>query len=217
MDMNIAGRGTIFPGSYKNIKISGRATATGVVNCTGLEVSGKFESKTVNCSGLVKVSGSSYFENDMKAGGVDISGSLKCDKSVTITGESKIMGSLSCANLKAENMVVRGSVKCESDIEAENVSVIGMIYCDGKLKAKELEIKIEGGAKLNIGSIECPKISIAPEYLPKNLVNRHDAGVITVGEIIGEDIYLENVIADVVKGKNVTIGEGCEIGKVEMM
>ena len=42
MDMNIAGRGNLFPGSYKNIRISGRAKATGAVKCEGLEVSGKF-------------------------------------------------------------------------------------------------------------------------------------------------------------------------------
>ena len=46
--------------------------------------------------------------------------------------------------------------------------------------------------------------------------NRSEAGIITVnGTVEGDEIYLENVVAETVIGKKVTIGEGCKIGKVE--
>ena len=54
--------------------------------------------------------------------------------------------------------------------------------------------------------------------MPANITDRAEAGIITVnGTIEGEEIYLENVVADVVKGKKVSIGEGCKIGKIEEM
>ena len=216
MDMNIAGRGNVFPGSYKNIKISGRASALGAFTCDELNVSGKFEGKSGVCNQVIKVSGSAYFESELRTANADISGSLKCDTDVEITGNTNVLGSLSVASLKAKSVTVRGSIKTEKDITADVIDVNGLIYCEGNLSANELKISIEGGAKLNIGALKCGKIHIAPEYLPKNMTHRHEAGVITIGDIEGDEIYLENVIAKSVKGKKVTIGEGCEIEKVEI-
>ena len=216
MDMNIAGRGNVFPGSYKNIKISGRASAVGAFTCDELNVSGKFEGKSGVCNVVIKVSGSAYFESGLKAANADISGSLKCDKDVEITGNTSVLGSLSVASLKADNVSVRGSLKTEKDVTADKIDVNGLIYCEGNITANELKISIEGGAKLNIGALKCGKIHIAPEYLPKNMAHRHEAGIITIGDIEGDEIYLENVIANSVRGKKVTIGEGCEIKNIEM-
>ena len=216
MDMNIAGRGNLFPGSYKNIRISGRAKATGAVKCEGLEVSGKFEAIGLNCSGMMKISGSSYFEGDVKTEKADVSGSVKCEKAAEIA-EATIMGSLSCENISGGNISVRGSIKSEKDIVVKNIFVRGLINCGGVLQADDIEIRFETGAQLALGGMKGANIVISPEYVPANITDRSEAGIITVnGTIEGEEIYLENVVADVVKGKKVTIGEGCKIGKIEM-
>jgi cytoskeletal protein CcmA (bactofilin family) len=187
------------------------------VKCEGLEVSGKFEAIGLDCSGMMKISGSSYFEGDVKTEKADVSGSVKCEKAAEIA-EATIMGSLSCENISGGNISVRGSIKSEKDIVVKNIFVRGLINCGGVLQADDIEIRFETGAKLTLGGMKGGNIVISPEYVPANITDRAEAGIITVnGTIEGEEIYLENVVADVVKGKKVTIGEGCKIGKIEEM
>ena len=64
MDMKISGSGTVPPGEYENIKISGSGHLEGTVTCTGLHVSGSASADTVECSGEIHISGACDFDDN---------------------------------------------------------------------------------------------------------------------------------------------------------
>lgn len=224
MDMKISGSGKISAGEYDNIRISGSGRLEGLVRCASFHVSGSSRGDTIECRETLKISGSTSFDRNVKAGSIGVSGSFSCggdlcaDEKVSVSGSTKCGGSLKCTTLS-----VAGSMRVGGDAEAETVNVDGILNCAGLLNAEQISIRFERG--MDIGSIGGSKIVIYPRHknegkrrlaLLASLINRAGKGSVEVkGDIEGDEIALEGVVAKRVSGRTVAIGEGCEIELVQ--
>lgn len=218
-DLKINGSGTASGGTYKNVRINGSGHIMGDVTCEDFtingsgEVSDNVDSKffRVNGSGRIggkltagelKVNGSATFNSDVKGGDIDISGTSDFKK-----------------NINAHFIKVSGSVKAEGDLSAEVFNSNGLFEINGLLNADSVDINLYwhksrareiGGEKITVRVGKGGFGVLASIFS----LSGHNPCLET-DTIEGNDITLENTTAKVVRGTNITIGSGCDIGLVE--
>ena len=197
--VHISGAGNVGGGEYKNISISGSGEVTSDVRCQSLKSAGSVHiAGSVECSGEFKIAGSVRVDGDIKCGSCHLAGSAKV-KSIEANGE----------------LWFAGSVIADGNVSGEKVTIDGVANVNGLINGDEIRIAFDGdGVKANEiggGTIKiAPKKEKKAHWFGKKKIKRSE-----IGTIEGDEIRLELVKADVVRGANVTIGDGCEIGKVE--
>ncbi len=222
MNVSISGSGTVASGEYEAIRISGSGKLNGLVRCSAFSSSGSSRGAELDCSGAVKVSGSSSFSKSMKAQSLGVSGSLELGGDLRVGQELQCSGSLDCGgSIRCGSLRVTGEVEADEDVEAETVNVSGILDCEGLLNAETLLIT---GSGMTIGSIGGSSITIRrPTVMGKlakipllSTLFKSVTGKIEVkGSIEGDTVELENVHCPRVSGRVVTIGKDCQIDLVQ--
>jgi cytoskeletal protein CcmA (bactofilin family) len=234
-DLKISGSGTSGGGQFDTVKISGSGTIQGDIECQDLKISGSgkingdITSEEFKCSGSSKItgsinakeitiSGSTNIEGSVTAAEMSVSGSSKISENLTCkefssSGSTKINGKLHGGEIKSH-----GSLKVEKDCEVETFISRGSVTIKGLLSADKVDIKIShesfikeiGGEIIEVKNEHSAKLfmQVVNFFMQRDDHLRSDL-------IEGDEIYLENTKAKLVRGKNVTIGENCEIETVE--
>jgi cytoskeletal protein CcmA (bactofilin family) len=219
-DMKVSGMGNI-KGDVKagNAKVSGTASIKGdlivqnEITISGAgDVDGDVKTNLIKVSGVSKINGNLECE-EMTVSGTTTIGGDALAKKMKISGTSNIKGSI-----HGEEIEIRGAADIGGDCECENFRAHGGFKIGGLLNAGDIDIKIYykcsvneiGGEKISIrksdGFIEIGRIIKSIFNIPEYLITQ---------SIEGDDIYIENTVAKVVRGNNVTIGPECEIDLVE--
>ncbi len=218
-DIKISGSGTAGGGKYADVTISGSGRINGDVECVEFKTSGS--SKVVGNlkAETIKISGSARVEGDIEVGEMKVSGSSHVvgqvkGQSIKISGSTHIEG-----NLYGEEVSVSGSVNIGKDCEAESFKASGNFKIQGLLNAGEVNINLGGKSSVKeIGGehIEV-RVSVMDNFFFKKVIDKmfNSQGELTTELIEGDEIYLENTNAKIVRGKNITIGEGCNIALLE--
>lgn len=194
--VHISGAGNVGGGEYENISISGSGKVTSDVRCQSFGNSGSVHiCGNVECSGEFKIAGSGRVDGDIKCGSCHLAGAAKV-KSIEANGELEFAGSFIA----------------DGNVSGEKVTIAGATNANGLINGDEIRITFDGnGVKAN--EIGGGIIKIAPKgvrWFSKKKIKHSE-----IGTIEGDDISLELVKADVVRGANIKIGDGCEIEKVE--
>lgn len=218
-DLKIYGSGGSSGGVFNNVIIRGSGSVNGDVECDTLKISGSGDINGSVKATFINVSGSGDIEGNIDAedivlkGSGNVQGEIIC-KTLKIQGSADIGG-----NVSAEEISIFGSGDINGNCEAEIFNAKGGFDIGGLLNAGEIYIEIGGRCRVKeIGGerIEVRKSSSTGlESLLKSLFMKK--GELISDVIEGDDIYLEYTKADVIRGKNVHIGPGCEINKVEYM
>lgn len=211
---NINGLGTVRGGEYNNVILSGSSKIIGDTKANKIVVSGicssydKLEANYIQISGMVKCGG------ELKSSKIiEVSGSAKAKfinaNTLDISGTAKVFDSCFFEKGRISGKLNIGG-SCEGrDFKASAKLIIGKL-----LSADIIDINIEGKSCINEIGGEIITIrkgrnpfgsSIFP-ILKKEL---------TCELIEGDNIYIENTICKIVRGKNVVIADGCTIDKVE--
>jgi cytoskeletal protein CcmA (bactofilin family) len=216
-DLKIMGSGDSSGGVYNNIFIGGSGDINGDVECNSFKIMGSGDLHGNLKASFVKISGSGDIHGNVTAddiifsGSSDINGDIKC-KTIKITGSSDMEG-----NIYAEEMNIMGSSDIDGNCEAEIFSARGAFQIDGLLNAGEINIELKGSCEVKEIGGEKIEVRRSNNYglnsLFKGLFSSNLE--LTCEVIEGDDIYLEYTTADIVRGTNIVIGCGCEIGKVE--
>lgn len=217
-NISISGSGSAGGGEYDSIKISGSGKISGDTSCNEFKCSGS--GKVVNSLkvGSGKVSGSAKFEDALTAEQFTVSGSATVVGPFTV-GELKTSGSLKVeTEIKAESVQISGSLKVEGDCSAEQFYLSGGCQIGGLLNADQIDIKL--GGRCDIQSIGAEAITVKVGHLNGALLDLFSSlfsqePYLYANTIEGDDIYLENTVAKMVRGKNLVIGRGCDIEAVE--
>ncbi|HML05250.1 MAG TPA: polymer-forming cytoskeletal protein [Methanobacterium sp.] len=236
-DLKIYGSGSSSGGKYRNVSIMGEGIVTGDIDCIKFKINGEGTldgnlkaADTVSIMGEGRLSGDVDCANIKIYGEGELEGNLKAEDTVNIKGEAEIKGNLKAKNVKlygqieaggelfADEAKITGNINTGGDCNAEMFKVEGGFTIDGLLNADVLKINLYWPSKANeIGGSEITvKKSGKLSFLGlKNIIMPSGDNELTVDLIEGDDIYLENTIAKVVRGTNVTIGSGCKIELVE--
>ncbi len=216
-DMIIDGIGSISEGQYKNITIDGMGTFQGDIEAECIQIDGKGKSLgKINCN---KLDVDGHFTSYD-----DININTKCE----VNGYHKSTGSM-----KGKNLNVNGRLEIEKEVNFDKIQIdgdfitsgdcqCGNFYLDGRASISGLlsgdnlelnisrvnEIKEIGGEKLSVrrnGNNLRSVLFFAKDRKAKLICN----------EIEADEIYLEYTHCNIVRGRDIEIGEGCVIDKIE--
>lgn len=203
-DFHAAGAGTIHAGEYDKISASGAWTLAGEARCTSLSTAGSFRAReNIICEQKAEFAGSAHLEKSITTEKLHAGGSLHVDGGV-----------------KTEELEVGGLLRVSS-IEAEEISVHGKLECAGMVNAERVELRFDEGGNAGFIGGSVIEITQGKTGMGKNLRNLFWGKAASplnfkVSEgIEGDEIFLEYVTAPTVTGRNVTVGPGCRIGRVQ--
>ena len=205
---------------YDEVHISGSGRIDGNLRCRSIHVSGSghFNGNVV-CEEEIRTSGSGHFEESVECGSFSVSGSghiendLKC-QTFRSSGSSHINGSVSCTEAS-----VSGSVHIDKDMTGENIKISGGSHIGGLLNAENITISL--GGKNTVGEIGCTKLDVEINKNYNTLrIGPFSFGSKSQGDLVcpiieGDEVNLVNTTSKVVRGKNIRIGPGCAINRVE--
>lgn len=232
MNMSISGSSSMPGGEYDKVTISGAGHVRGALRCTRLHCSGAAEVEgDVCCAEEIRGSGAVRIAGSAQCGQLSASGSFHVDTSMQVRARASVSGSvqigtqLTADEISTSGCLQAGSVRCRSysgsgscriagDLEAESVSLSGGVEIGGLLNAES--VALSPNRLVRIGAIGGGQIRIVSENVPGFLGLFHsNPGCARIGTIEGDDVELEYVEAEIVRGRNVRIGKGCRIGRVE--
>ena len=217
--MRIAGSGSLPGGDYnEEIAISGSGKVTGNVSCTGFSISGsgKVEGDLV-CRGKFSISGSGKVTGNLNADSASVTGAGKILGSAVVAGDLHVAGACHLGDVKCGKLNFAGAVSTDGDVSAEEAVIHGSIDCKGLINAENLEAVIGGDSfadSIGGGVINIRDRKSAQGWFSRLLSRKSGYEFTVANSIEGDTIVLENVIADTVIGRDVTIGAGCRIRHV---
>ncbi|WP_234122678.1 polymer-forming cytoskeletal protein [Clostridium hydrogenum] len=237
INLKLSGAGSANGGFFNEVKLSGACNVNGDVDCNFLsgsgacDIKGSVTSKQILLSGacnikgsvkteILKCSGACDIRGDLEAvevsisGGADIRGNVK-SKKLDISGGCDIDG-----NVSGEEIKLSGGIKIKDDCECENFNAKGSFSIGGLLNAEKANIVIYdtcsvkeiGGKDIDIRYSSHMSASIL-KFIKTVFTNSSPT---LESEIIeGDNIYLDHTTAKVVRGNKITIGDSCNIDKIE--
>lgn len=209
----INGSGSYPGGRYDKISIRGEGTIVNDVECSVFHVYGTSEAKENVKTDSVKIFGEAEVKGNMAAQETLVMGTMVVGGNALLK-KVKILGLLEAGQrLSGDEASIKGSISVNGDVEYETFDSIGAFEIKGLLTADTIKVGLRFGQS-SAEEIGGGKITVKKR---KNslLPFGKDSGSLTAKIIEGDDIYLENTKADIVRGKKVKIGPGCQIGSVE--
>nr|WP_256379852.1 MULTISPECIES: polymer-forming cytoskeletal protein [unclassified Brevibacillus] len=217
-DLTITGTVSASGGVYHDVKVRGEGRVDGDVDCRTFTCMGRCEFYGSLKAETAKITGDAIVSQNMQAakakitGNLDIHGNAELQE-VLLRGELRVDGHIS-----GEELEIKGMLKAKGDCQAERFLATGSFTVGGLLNAGRVDVRLYGDstAKEIGGDQICVRRGFGSGLgaMFQSLFSP-SAGSLTAGTIEGDDIYLEYTKASVVRGNNVTIGPGCEIGLVE--
>ena len=214
-DLVINGLGSSNGGQFRLVILNGSGTVNSDIECNELECNGSGTLKGNVCANDTKVSGNARFHGDIEGEKFKVDGTVKVGgnlsvKSLNISGKANVEG-----RVKAEVVNLHGILTVGKDCEAEIFKGKYRFTIGGLLNAEQIDVEVYGECKATeIGgqtiSVKPHKGSFIGSLLKPFFKNQLETDLIE-----GDKIVLENTVAKVVRGRQVTIGPNCQIGVVE--
>lgn len=196
-DLKINGQSSAAGGNYNAVIINGEGKIEGDLDCINLKINGKCDINGNVKSDSVNVNGEASIKGDLEAEKAKINGTADID-----------------GNLSVDKAETYGIINVDGDCNAEIFKIKGTFAIEGLLNAGELKLSLYGSSRAR--EIGGEKITVKRIGGLKGKIMSGGRGKgLTVETIEGDDIYLENTHAEVVRGNNIEIGQGCEIELVE--
>lgn len=214
-DITINGSGSASGGTYERVKIRGEGSVGGDLECALFKCQGTSRVNGAVKAEQVKIQGETSIHGALQAGDVHIYGRFHVDENVIhqrfkVSGDAHVQGCL-----KGEAVHLKGSVDIKGDCEAESFQCSGGFTIGGLLNADTTDIRLYwSSAAKEIGG-ESIVIKKGAFSLLKSIFMPFSHARLSVEMIEGDEIYLEQTRAKVVRGHKVHIGPGCDIEQVE--
>lgn len=215
-NVNIAKAGEIQSGKYNEIKVKGGGTVKGDIECNVYDINGASVAKGNIKANIAKVSGMTTVEGGLYSDVLEIMGNTEVKGDVEVK-KMKIEGHCgSKKNMRADEADIKGSITVRENCSIKNLSCAGFFEISGSLESESILLNVNGSStakEIKTQKIEIKKqVSFSSKL--QGLFKKSKEGL-TADTIEGTDIYLEYTTAGVVRGDNVKVGPGCEIGTVE--
>lgn len=204
-------------GEYGEISSAGDLKINGRIKANLIKAAGDLKAKEEIEVGKLSVFGDAKFKKSVKADEASIYGDAEFQGKLTGT-DIRIFGSLSAEVIDVERLNVNGEIDKASEIIAEELILNGEFHVEGAMNIGHGRFNLAGDSRVKEIFCEALDVKVSRDSFQgilSGLISRNRGGIMKVDLIEGDDIYLENTKADIVRGKIVRIGEGSVIGKVE--
>lgn len=197
-DLKVVGNSATAGGQYRHVKITGECIMSGDVECERLA-----------CTGDGTVRGMLKTEELSLTGDLNVAGRLDAKK-IRGTGDLVVDSSV-CG----EDIRFTGNIEVQGDCESGLMDVNGVCRVQGLLSAEQLKLKMFGpcyAREIGGGTLDVKR---SKGSFWKHLFGQGSPIVLRAELIEGDVVELDYTSAALVRGKDVVIGPGCEIGRVE--
>lgn len=215
LDLRVSGATAMPGGEYGKVAISGSG-----------KIKGSLKADSIDCSGAAKVLGDVVTGRISASGAVKIEGSLQADE-VSASGATKIQGDMTGEEMKlsgsvkverklsARKIKMSGSLSVDSGVEAEEVYADGVVRIGGLLNAETIELRSGYGS--TVGDIGCSQLKVrkCKERGILRVFSRSSGHALEVDSIEADCADLEYTKAEVIRARDVCLGEGCHVRRVE--
>lgn len=222
-NVNISGTGKINGGKFAEVNISGLGQILGDVEANRIEISGMGTIKGNTKVQRLLVSGNGTVEGLLEGSELNTSGNFKVNGPVKFQ-EISIQGRARFNDLvKADTVSITGYLSIGQNLEAESFTCNGSFSIDGLLNSNKIDVEINGFCYAReIGGdeifVKCTPLTpwhflhkiITPFLGPKRELDKLTSEVLE-----GTIVNISNTNAKIVRGNDVRIGPGCNIGVVE--
>jgi cytoskeletal protein CcmA (bactofilin family) len=208
----INGSGSYGGGAYQKIKIRGEGTITADFECDAFKTFGTSEALKNARAVQYDVFGESKVRGDLRCEAMKIFGTTEVGGNASI-GKAKIFGTLEVGErFSGDEANIKGSLSVKGDAEFETFKSTGSFDISGLLNVGTMDVSLRFGTS-SAREIGGEKIFVKKKasFLPFN----KGEGRLVARLIEADEVFLENTKADIVRGKRIQIGAGCEIGVVE--
>ena len=234
-DLKISGSSSLNGGEFDTVSISGSGKINGDVICNTMSISGSGKILGDVKTDIGKVSGSCVIDGNLDCVDFKIAGSTTINRSVKgkefkVSGSAKvneisniefvkILGSMTCENsINTKNIDIYGSLKVNGDCNSDYVKSRGAFKIEGLLSADNIDIAVTGNNYVK--EIGGQNISIKQGdggmgILRVLLFKGYGRPQLTTEVIEGDNVDIEFTNCNIIGGKIVTIGKGCNVKRVE--
>jgi len=197
-DMKLVGNSTANGGAFRNVSITGDVEIGGDVDC-----------RSFKCTGNADVDGSLQSGELKTTGNLAVNGSLASAR-IRVTGDLDIKGALT-----GEEIHIFGGCTVKAGIQGEQFHLKGSLQSEGMLNAEHVDIRLLGRSAIGeiVGGRVEVKLHASHKWVP--WLPYRESPELVANVIEGDHVYLENTIAQTVRGGQVTIGPNCRIELVE--
>ncbi|MGQ9006638.1 hypothetical protein ACTXHP_00165 [Bacillus stercoris] len=209
-NLKLYGAGHAAGGAYHNVVIKGEGVVGEGLSAAGCRIFGTGCFLGTAETERLRVFGESEFKGNLTAGRINIYGTMKVSGSLqfdrfNLKGLTEISESMT-----GESCDVKGKLSVKGDCETEMFHVTGCVDVSGLLNSGDIKIGLSHDIS-HVREIGGTTITVKKRT---SFFNRKKVKLIA--DIIeGDQVYLENTDAAVVRGKEVIIGPGCSIGTIE--
>ena len=210
----INGYGSANGGDFRKVQLNGRGTVNGNVDCDDFEcngsgsVNGNLISERARISGSGKVDGTVHSGNMRIDGKATVTRDVKAN-SMKISGKGTVGG-----NVTGEELQIRGQAIIDGNCEVDAFSSQGQFTMGGVLSADEIDIDIHGTCRAK--EIGGHTIKVRQRMSAFNRLFKSVFGYqLEAGLLEGDNIEIDYVKINTVRGNNVTVGANCEIELIE--
>ena len=215
--MKISGAGSVAGGTYTRVSVSGAGRVTSDLECESFTVSGSVVCEGAVRAGNIRVDGSADIQGDATAqtavvnGGALLGGSFQVGK-LKVAGAAEIKKRLSGGQVN-----VQGALDVGGDCEVEFFKASGAFTIGGLLSADTIDVKMYGASKAG----EIGGESVEFRYVKRPFVElavalkMTEATSLEARSVEGDHVFLERAKVGTVRGRDVELGDGCDVDLVE--
>ncbi|MDR7002720.1 cytoplasmic protein [Neobacillus niacini] len=209
----INGSGSYPGGRYDKISVRGEGTIVDDVEASVFKVYGTTEVAENLKTGSMKVMGEAEVKGNVELEELLVMGTMEIGGKALLK-KIKILGTLDAGeSLNGDTANIKGSIAVAGDVEYETFDSSGGFEIKGLLTADTIKVSLRFGES-RVEEIGGGKITIKRKR-NSLLPFVGEEGTLLAKVIEGDDLYLENTKADIVRGNKVRIGPGCIIRLVE--
>lgn len=204
-------------GEYGDISCAGDLKFSGSIIADSIKAAGDLVADKDVKAGKISVYGDGKFKGGLEAEEISVYGDGNFLQHVK-GKEIKIFGSMKGTVVEGEKITINGELESVEEISADELILNGEFHVRSSMNLGYGKFQLVG--KSDATEIFCEKLEIRNNTesfhgILSGLISKGKGGTLKVDVIEGDEIYLVNTTANIVRGKTVKIGEGSKIGKVE--
>lgn len=215
-NITTAGDLDVVEGVYGKISSAGDLRIVGKIKAEKIKSAGDLTANEEVEVENMTIFGDGLFKKLVKGLKVSTFGDLESLSTVEVK-ELSVYGEVKGKIFNTEKFTVNGDIDAADEINSDFLEINGTVKAVGSMNIGSGNFNLMGNSKVN--EIFCQDLKVnagKSSYtgILSGLISQNH-GKLFAELIEGDEIFLENTICDVVRGKNIQIGRGSKIRRVE--
>lgn len=215
-NITTAGDLDVVEGVYGKISSAGDLRILGKIKAEKIKSAGDLTANEEVEVENMTIFGDGLFKKLVKGSKVSTFGDLESLSTVDVK-ELSVFGGVKGKIFNTEKFTVNGDIDAADEINSDFLEINGTVKAVGSMNIGTGHFNLMGNSKVN--EIFCQDLKVnagnsSYTGILSGLISRSN-GKLFAELIEGDEIFLENTICDVVRGKNIQIGKGSKIRRVE--